>query len=101
MSSAVQVKLLSTTSKSISTRQIATTSIPNQKQRYSSFHLYLNTSENKLKDLSDRGHKKFDADIRKFEKNQEKSSVYDQRLLTLIKSTATEQSRRAIRNDPR
>ena len=45
--------------------------------------------------------KKFDADIEKFERNQEKNSVNDQRLLTIMKSTAVEQSKRAIRQNPR
>ena len=62
---------------------------------------YLFSEENLPRDLSDHGHKKFDADMEKFEKAQESNSKLDQRLLTIMKSTAVEQSKRAIRNDPR
>ena len=62
---------------------------------------FLFSEENLPRDLTDRGYKLFDADMEKFEKAQESNSKLDQRLLTIMKSTAVEQSKRAIRNDPR
>ena len=62
---------------------------------------FLFSEENLPRDLTDRGYKLFDADMEKFEKAQEANSKLDQRLLTIMKSTTVEQSKRAIRNDPR